>query len=280
MSTRARRSIHDVFAGRRTRGALAIAATAVVIATGGSGSRPAWAGVAPHRAAMNREVAVTITPQLSGHSLPPAFVGLAVEDWTLTKNQFAHTNFGRYMRAIGPTGLLRIGGNSLDQSFWTSRGERPPSWSQGTATPASLRALARALPTGWRVILGVNLKHFAPQRAADEARQAVRVLGPKLAAIEPGNEPDHYGISEATYLRHFQRYAQVLQRAVPGVGIVGPDAASGDRPWLGAFARRQQHAREISTITFHNYPESACGGHRPTIADLLSVRDERSEQVA
>ncbi|HEY2657309.1 MAG TPA: hypothetical protein VGI55_16095, partial [Solirubrobacteraceae bacterium] len=47
-----------------------------------------------------------------------------------------------------------------------------------------------------------------------------------------------------------------------------------------AFARRQQHAREISTITFHNYPESACGGHRPTIADLLSVRDERSEQVA
>ncbi len=271
----------DVFAERRTRCALAIAASAGILATCGSGSLRARAAAAPHRTEVNHEVAVTITPQPSGYSLPTAFVGLAVEDWTLTKNQFAQTNLGRYMRALGPTGLLRIGGNSLDESFWTSRGERPPSWSEGTATPASLRALARALPsTGWRVILGVNLKHFAPQRAADEARQAVRILGPKLAAIEIGNEPDHYGISEATYLRRFQRYAEVLHKAVPGLGVVGPDAASGDRKWLAAFARRQQRAHQITTITFHNYPESACGGHRPTIADLLSVSDERSEQAA
>jgi hypothetical protein len=33
-------------------------------------------------------------------------------------------------------------------------------------------------------------------------------------------------------------------------------------------------------LTFHNYPESACGGNRPTIADLLSLRDWRREKEA
>ncbi len=251
-----------------------VVVSAALLGTCGGAGR-ARAAVA---ARVSHEVAVAITPQRSGHSLAPAFVGLAVEDWTLTRNQFAHTNFGQYLRALGPAGLLRIGGNSLDQSFWTSQRERPPAWSQGTATPASLRALARVVRgTGWRVILGVNLRHFAPQRAADEARYAVRILGRNLAAIEIGNEPDHYGISETAYLRRFRRYAQVLHAAVPGVGVAGPDAASGDRRWLAAFARQQASAPEITMLTFHNYPESACGSRQPTIADLLSVRDERSE---
>jgi hypothetical protein len=68
-------SIYDVFAERRTRCALPIAATAAILATCGSGWRPARAGAAPRRAALNHEVAVTISPQPSGHSLPPAFVG-------------------------------------------------------------------------------------------------------------------------------------------------------------------------------------------------------------
>jgi hypothetical protein len=38
--------------------------------------------------------------------------------------------------------------------------------------------------------------------------------------------------------------------------------------------------RLVSMVTFHNYPESACGGNRPTIADLLSLRDWRREQQA
>jgi hypothetical protein len=213
--------------------------------------------------------------------LPAAFVGLALEDWTLTKGQFDHTNLAQYMRALGPDRLLRIGGNSLDQSFWTSTGERAPRWSQGTATPASLRALSRVLTgTGWRVILGVNLGHFDPARAADEARVAAQILGHKLAAIEIGNEPDHYGITEQSYWRRFERYVQAIRAAVPGVGLAGPDAASGGVSWLAAFAGQQARARQITMVTFHNYPESACGGNRPTISELLSLRALQSERTA
>ncbi|HEX3803550.1 MAG TPA: hypothetical protein VHV75_11990 [Solirubrobacteraceae bacterium] len=227
-------------------------------------------------------VVVTISARPEGHSLPPAFIGLAVENWTLTKDQFQGSNLGEYLRAIGPRGLLRIGGNSLDESLWTSHREPRPAWAtQGVATPASLRTLAVALRSaGWRVILGVNLRHYDPGRAVDEASYAARILGPELAAIEPGNEPDHYGISEATYLQRFRGYARALHAALPAVRLVGPDAASGDTAWLRAFARQQAGDRQISLLTFHNYPESACRGNRPTIADLLSLRDWRREKEA
>jgi hypothetical protein len=261
---------------RGRRGAVVlVAALAAVLVCGGA--RPVLAAPA---AALR--VVVTISARPEGHSLPPAFVGLAVENWTLTKDQFQGSNLAEYLRVIGPHGLLRIGGNSLDESLWTSDEEPPPAWAtQGVATPASLRTLATVLrSTGWRVILGVNLRHYDPARAVDEARYAARILGSKLAAIEPGNEPDHYGINEMTYLQHFRSYARALHAALPAVPLVGPDAASGDIAWLRAFARQQAGERQISTLTFHNYPESACGGNRPTIADLFSLRDWRHEKEA
>jgi len=261
--------------------AVALAAAVVLAACGGGARTHAGTAAAGGPPQPARQFVVAISSRRSGHSLPAGFVGLAMEDWTLTKNQFAHTNLRRYLLTLGPRGLLRIGGNSLDRSFWTSRHERPPRWAHGTATPASLRALAAVLRgTSWRVILGVNLLHFDPARAADEARSAARILGARLAAIEIGNEPDRYGISEASYLREFRRYARALRAAVPGVGLAGPDASSSGRRWLATFARQQARAREITLLTSHNYPESACGGRRPTIAELLSVRAERSERAA
>ena len=130
------------------------------------------------------------------------------------------------------------------------------------------------------MILGVNLLHFDPARAVDEARSAARILGPKLAAIGIDNEPDRYGISEASYVREFQRYTRALYAAVPGVGIAGPDTSSSGLAWLQTFARQQAHAHEITLLTAHNYPETACDGHRPTIAQLLSFSAERSERAA
>jgi hypothetical protein len=259
----------------RRVGVLLLAALAV-----GSVCAVAPATLAAPAAALR--VVVTISARPEGHSLPPAFIGLAVENRTLTNDQFQGSNLGQYLRAIGPRGLLRIGGNSLDESWWTSQEETRPAWAtQGVTTPASLRTLAADLRgTGWRVILGVNLRHYDPARAVDEARYAARILGSKLAAIEPGNEPDHYGISEATYLQRFRGYVGALRAALPAVPLVGPDAASGDTAWLKVFARQQAGERQISTLTFHNYPQSACGGNRPTIADLLSLRDWRREKEA
>ena len=74
---------------------------------------------------------------------------------------------------------MRIGGNTSDETFWTSTGETPPSWSIATITPADLTALnTLAKASGWKVILGVNLKEYDPARAADEA--AARGRGARL----------------------------------------------------------------------------------------------------
>ena len=70
-------------------------------------------------------------------------------------------------RPLG-TSVMRIGGNTADETFWTSPGETPPSWSTATI----------------KVILGVNLKHYDPARASDEAAHAVAALGASLQAIE------------------------------------------------------------------------------------------------
>jgi hypothetical protein len=130
------------------------------------------------------------------------------------------------------------------------------------------------------VLLGVNLLHFDPARAVDEARAAHRILGPQLAAIEIGNEPDRYGISQADYEREWERYARALHAALPGVSIAGPDMSSSGQRWLADFSRAQAQARQITLVTAHNYPESACNGKHPTIASLLSFPAERSERAA
>ena len=104
--------------------AVAIAVAAVLAACGGGArahTSPATAGTptdtsaatagarthtrpatASRRTQSPPRVVVAISSRRSGHSLPAAFVGLAMEDWTLTKNQFAHTNLRRYLLTLGP----------------------------------------------------------------------------------------------------------------------------------------------------------------------------------
>ena len=103
-------------------------------------------------------------------------MGLSTEASELETDHLsaAHDRLVRLMRLLGPS-VLRIGGNSVDLSWWDSDGEPPPPWATSTVTPADLATLRGLLTaTGWRVLLGVDLGHFEPVRAADEARYARR----------------------------------------------------------------------------------------------------------
>ena len=224
-------------------------------------------------------VSVSSTP--TGYLLPAHLIGLSLEASSLARDEFAGTDLGAYLRDLDDAGILRIGGNSVDETFWTSAGERPPAWSQGTITPASISSLARVVVnTSWRVILGVNLKHFDPARAADEATVAHRILGRALLAIEIGNEPDYYFRSEARFYSSFQHYVRAIRAAVPGVGIAGPEAGRDDPRFVAAFARQQAPDPDITLLTTHNYPLSVCGGSRPTLSELLSYRVLLGEESA
>jgi hypothetical protein len=258
---------------RRTR----IVAVAVAAGVAGAmliGSGPVHAAaMAPADSAPAGSLSITVHPDQLGNQLHPGFVGLSFGAATVAQDNYASTDLGGYLRTLGHTGVIRIGGNSGDTTFWTSTGEPAPSWAtSGTITPDKLQHLATIVrDAGWKVILAVNLKHPDPARAADEAKYARRIFGDSLLAIEIGNEPNFYYSSVAAYYTDFESYVAAIEQAVPGVGITGPDAETNHSSWLGAFAALEAGHPDVTEISDHTYPLSACGNSTATIPELLGT---------
>ena len=227
-----------------------------------------------------------------GNDFEVGAVGLSVDTVELSGGRLGagDSSLIRLMRLLGPS-VLRIGGGSVDSSWWTSSGEPAPSWATTTVTPVDLSALRGLLTaTGWRVLLGVDFGHFEPARAADEARYAREILGADLLGIEIGNEPDSYGnkvrkvilrpstYSVGEYLRETEAYRQALSAAMPNVGVYGP-ALSGIA-WLTQMGVA---AHMFTELTLHYYPTSTCpdapvSEPPPTVEGLLSPTVRQREE--
>lgn len=265
----------------RAAGLLPVLATgAALLAAAPASAVPA----APHEpAAPVSTVSMTVRTSDPGHALPQGFEGLSMEATTLTNNEFSVGNLLSYLRLLGPHGVLRIGGNSTDKTFWTSSGEPNPSWSEGRITPASLVPLARLLAAShWKAILGVNLKQKDVARAVNEVEYAHRILGPSLLGIEIGNEPNYYYSSDSVFFQDFESYATAIRQAVPSVRLVGPDPGHEHPAFLAAFAAEEAALPrpDISVATNHHYPLSACGGNVTTIPELLGTASVNNETAA
>jgi hypothetical protein len=260
---------------RRTRVVAAALAAGVAGAT--------LIGSGPLRAATmdpaDSGLSITVHPGQLGNQLHSGFVGLSFGAATVAQDDYASTDLAGYLRTLGRTGVIRIGGNSGDTTFWTSTGEAAPSWAtSGTITPQKLQHLATIVrAAGWKVILAVNLKYPDPARAADEAKYARRIFGDSLLGIEIGNEPNFYYSTVAAYYAEFESYVAAIEKAAPGTGIVGPDAETNHSSWLGAFAALEEGHPDVTEITDHTYPTSACDGSTATIPELLGTGSEQYE---
>ena len=228
-------------------------------------------------------LSITVHPNVVGNALRPGFVGFSFGAATVAADNYASTDFAGYLETLGRTGVIRIGGNSGDTTFWTSTGETAPSWATGgTITPDKLQHLADvARSAGWRVILAVNLKHPDPARAADEAKYARQIFGRTLIAIEIGNEPNFYSSDAAAYDADFETYAAAIEQAAPGTELTGPDAETNHSSWLGGFAAAEglQPNPNLLEVTDHTYPTSVCGGGVATIPELLSTASVQYENA-
>jgi hypothetical protein len=221
------------------------------------------------------EAILRVDTSQPGNAFEPGAVGLSIEARELSTDHLSagHYRLVRLMRLLGPS-VLRIGGNSVDLSWWTSRAEPPPSWATSTVTPTDLHALHGLLSaTGWRVLLGVDLGHFEPARAADEARIARQILGAGLAGIEIGNEPDDFGgakqklrpstYSVGEYLQEAEAYRQALSATAPGVALYGP--ALSETKWL---TRLRASVGMYTELTQHYYPTGGCPNSPPPSASV------------
>ncbi|HYB23743.1 MAG TPA: hypothetical protein VED41_08095, partial [Solirubrobacteraceae bacterium] len=244
------------------------------------------------RSAATETLAPTATLRVAvrrpGNAFTLGAVGISTEARELSTGHLS-TSEGRLvslMRLLGPS-LLRIGGDSVDYAWWTSRDEPPPSWATSTITPADLSALGELLSaTGWRVLLGVDFAHYEPQRAAEEARYAKEILGDKLLGVEIGNEPNDYAgehlrassYGAGEYAREAQGYQQALAASAPEVGVYGP-AVTQNTTWLPQLASLLP---AFAGITQHYYASSTCPGAPPRVpptqAGVLSPAERELEE--
>jgi hypothetical protein len=223
-------------------------------------------------------VSVAVAAGPAGPVVPAGFLGLSFElrDLAAIAGYANRGNLVALLRSLGP-GVLRFGGVSADErAAWVPAGGIARA---GTETAIDVHDLedlgALARETGWRMLLTVDLGDYDPGAAAREAAAARAALGPALAGIEIGNEPDRYvrqglrarGWSFAAYSAQAAAYRAAIAAAARGVPIAGPDPSSGapGLAWLGAAAR----ALHLGLLTDHYYPLSSCG-YRPSVGELLS----------
>jgi hypothetical protein len=231
-------------------------------------------------------VLVSIDPFDPGRPVPARFLGLSFEAAALGQlGKYANRgDLVGLLRSLGP-GILRFGGVTADQNVaWSDPDTPAPPWASATIGPAQMRALAvLARRSGWRVLLTVGLAHFEPIAAAREVAAAHAALGPLLAAVEIGNEPDAYGkhsfralpwIAQG-YQEEVGVYREAIARLVPGVPIAGPDVTGS-----GVFAEwgeEEALAQTPALLTGHHYPLGCAQTPPPSIEALLSTATRERE---
>jgi hypothetical protein len=196
-------------------------------------------------------------------SFGSGFVGLAYEKQSLLTPLFSATNadlVGLFQR-LG-SGVLRIGGASVDQSVWVpdGKGQTP-----GQVAPSDVDALAAFLrAAGWSCIYGINLGGSAtgattPALAAAEVAYVTQQLGSALVGIELGDECETYGEPGSFYAGNWsveifealwQQYRAAIVTTTPTAPISGPAAGSDVDSWTLPFGEYVTSS-EINLLTQH-----------------------------
>jgi hypothetical protein len=223
---------------------------------------------------------VTVSSTQAGN-MPERFVGLSYEKAKLSQPLFSGSNtdlVGLFKR-LG-NGVLRIGGNSVDETTWMPTGAGQTS---GQTAPSDVDALGSFISAvGWPVLYGVNLAQSTPAVAAAEVAYAAKALGSNLLGIEIGNEPDlyagHYFPSTWTfsdYLALWQSFAGAIVAQTPGVPLTGPVTAY-NATWFSSFA--QDEGKSIVLLSMHYY--RADGQLASSTIDLLISYPDTNLQKA
>ncbi|HZL48807.1 MAG TPA: hypothetical protein VFC30_07320 [Solirubrobacteraceae bacterium] len=234
-------------------------------------------------------VSVSIDLSRPGARIPRAFLGLSFELSSLSQiARYANSgDFATMLRSLGG-GVLRFGGASADTRVaWTDRLTPRPPWASRVLDVGDLRRLRKlATRSDWRVLLTIGLAHYDPRTAAREAAAAKATLGPWLAGIEIGNEPDSYARhnlraapwTAAQYNAEVSTYRRAIALLAPGIPLAGPgvSGSAAFKRWGPAEAAAQRPA----LLTGHHYPLGCRTSPPPTIARLLSQPIRRAEDAS
>ena len=216
--------------------------------------------------------------------VPVDFVGLSYESEQLAKPDFfsaANTGLIEQFRDLAPHGVLRLGGNTSEFSWWKPTAAAQPPKRDGvheiygepsaklqySITPEAVDNLRKFLDAaGWTCIYGLNLGTGTPETAAAEAKYAHQALGGRLKYFQLGNEVDLFPPrlrdkatwNPRTYLKQWAEFARAVTQAVPDASFGMPDVAA-HIEWLPAIAEDWSSvmagdaAPKLAMLTHHYY---------------------------
>ncbi len=244
---------------------------------------------------------ITVNTSAPGKAIPSDFLGLSYESPTITQGYFTPDNTAllNMVKNLGG-GVLRFGGNTGEGTYWSRSGEKftnvsPPA--VAVVAPADLDNLFEfAAAAHWKVILGLNLGHYDPAMAADEAAYASAAStknGGPLLAYAIGNEPSYYPFknpnfnilerpvdySFADYRQEYDSYKSAIRAQVPDAPLTGPESVgywpadfSYHLDWYRDFLHNE--SADISLATIHYYAIS------PILSDTTTETEESTIETS
>jgi len=263
-------------------------------------------------AASSVSLRLTLDAKTSGNPIPADFTGLSYESAQLSQPEFfspANTELVGFIRRLGASGVLRIGGNTSEYCYWTpsgsadnpatrqedeatviaqavgpDKGHKPPPPKK--ITPQAVRNLRGFIDaTGWKLIYGLNMGTEMAETAAAEADFVMRTMGDKLIAFQLCNEPDLFfqnglrkpGYNFAQFAQEWQHFYEVIRQRVPHAQFAGPDTAFNNE-WLVPFAK--QFSSEAAFLSQHYYAEGPPENPSMTIERLLKPNPRLEAEFA
>ncbi len=286
----------------------------------GAAAAAAWQNPLVFAASVPTEtVRLVLHPDRLGNKIGENFTGLSYESAQLGNPNFfsgKNSQLAGFMRTLGKSGILRIGGNTSEYSYWSPDSAKPANTPNvesmptgdkanpaafGLAagpdtghappapvdiTPLAIRNLRDFLDDcGWKLIYGLNMGTGTAENAANEAAYVMDVAGPKLVAFQMCNEPDLFyrnGIRKADYdfaqfSGEWRRYYQVIRARVPNAPFAGP-ATAYNNDWLAPFAN--QFKNDVAFLTHHYYAEGPPTDPSMTIERLLRPDPKLDAELA
>ena len=225
-------------------------------------------------------VALGIPKDATGPHMPVDFVGVSYEVQQLADPSFFSAQSSgliREFKALSPTGVLRLGGNTSEFGYWKPKPDSPepehphvrevvgePKAHYYAVTPEAVRNLAEFLQaTGWNCVYGIGMGTNTPARAAEEAVFVAKTLGDRLQYFQIGNEADLFDRhlrdpktwSAKTYLQEWIALSRAIAAGVPAAKFGMPDVA-GNVSWLTEIADEWpsiQAPPRVTTLSHHYY---------------------------
>ena len=237
-----------------------------------------------------RVIALDYDATRSGPTIPRDYVGLSFERAQLSNPAYfsaANRAFVRLIRGLSPSGSIRLGGSSGEHTAYIGERTVPPAFEihgpeHNKLNRQGLNVSIRALQnlrgfldaTGWTCLYGLNMAHATPEEAAREAADVQRILGPRLQAIQIGNEPDVFrnryrppSWTAADYVAEWARFHAAITAAAPGLKFAGP-GISNKLEYLTAFAAVAPRYPDVTMLTGHYYAMGPAGSPEATLDQL------------